>query len=278
MKKKIILFLKYFFITTFGFLMIYPLLWVFSASFKPNREIFTSFSLIPHEIVTDSYIKGWQGTGQYTFGRFMLNSFILVIPTVLFTIISSTFVAYGFSRFNFPLKNVMFGVLIATLMLPDVVNLVPRYILFNSFGWLNSYKPFIIPSLFAVTPFFVFMMIQFMRTLPKEVEEAAKIDGCNSLQILLRIIVPLSKTAIISMAIFQFIWTWNDFLNPLIYINSVDKYTVSLGLRMCIDSTTEVNWNQIMAMTVISLIPCTLIFFSAQKYFVEGIATTGIKG
>ncbi|BCS80174.1 carbohydrate ABC transporter permease [Anaerocellum diazotrophicum] len=277
-KNTISLFITYAFLILFGLFMIYPLLWVVSAAFKSNDEIFKSLSLIPQKIVTDSFIKGWQGTGQYTFGRFFVNNFILVIPVVFFTIISSTLVAYGFARFNFPLKRLFFVILISTLMLPDSINLIPRYILFNAFGWVDSYKPFIIPSMFASTPFFVFMMIQFMRGLPREIEEAAIIDGCNSFQILLRVTGPLCKTAMISMGIFQFIWTWNDFLGPLIYINSVEKYTIALGLRMCVDSAAAIAWNQIMAMTVIAMLPCIIIFFAAQKYFVEGIATSGIKG
>jgi len=276
--KDISMILTYLFLIVFAALMVYPLLWVVSASFKPNEDIFKSLNLIPSRIVTDSYINGWRGTGQYTFGRFFLNTFILVVPTVVFTVMSSTVVAYGFARFEFPLKKILFALMIATLMLPDSVILIPRYILFNKFHWVDSYKPFIIPAVFASTPFFVFMMVQFLRGLPKELEESATIDGCNSFQILLRITIPLCVPAIISMAIFQFIWTWNDFLNTLIYINSVSKYTVSLGLRMSIDATSAVNWNQIMAMTVISMLPCIIIFFSAQKYFVEGIATTGLKG
>jgi len=270
--------LTYLFLILFGLFMVYPLLWLVSASFKPNEDIFKSLSLIPERIVTDAYIRGWLGTGQYTFGRFFMNNFILVVPTVIFTIISSVLVAYGFARFNFPFKKVLFSIVLATLMLPDSVNLIPRYLLFNSFGWLDSYKPFIIPTLFAINPFFIFMMVQFLRGLPKELEESSIIDGCNSFQTLIKITVPLCKPAIISMAIFQFIWTWNDFFGPLIYINSVEKYTISLGLRMCVDSASVVNWNQIMAMTVIAMLPCIIIFFMAQKYFVEGIVTTGIKG
>ncbi|MFS8500284.1 MAG: carbohydrate ABC transporter permease [Caldicoprobacter sp.] len=270
--------LLYAFLVLFGIFMVYPLLWIIGASFKPNNEIFKTISIFPSKVVLDSYVKGWQGTGQYTFGTFMINSFKLVIPVIIFTIISSTLVAYGFARFNFPLKSFLFGLMIATLMLPDSVTLIPRYILFNNFGWVDSYLPFIVPALFASHSFFIFMMVQFLRGLPKELEESATIDGCNSFQTLIKILVPLCKPAIISMTIFQFIWTWNDFLNPLIYINSVNKYTVALGLRMSIDGTSVIHWNQIMAMTVIAMLPSIIIFFLAQKYFVEGIATTGLKG
>lgn len=270
--------LSYLFLSIFGIIMIYPLLWLFASSFKPNSEIFKSLSLIPSKIVMDSYINGWKGTGQYTFGTFFINTVILVIPVVLFTIVSSTIVAYGFAKFEFPLKKFFFLLMISTLMLPNSVILIPRYILFNKLGWLNSYFPFYVPVLLACTPFFIFMMIQFLRGLPKELDESAYIDGCNSFTILMKIILPLCKPPIVSMFIFQFIWTWNDFLNTLIYVNSVNKYTVALGLRMCIDASSVINWNQIMAMTVIAMMPCVVVFFAAQKYFVEGIATTGLKG
>lgn len=277
-KKRLAKLLLYVFLIALAMFMVYPLLWVIGSSFKPNDEIFKSIGIFPSRVILDSYAKGWKGTGQFTFGTFFVNSFKLVIPVIIFTAISSTLVAYGFARFDFPLKSLLFAIMIATLMLPDSVILIPRYILFNKFGWINSYLPFIVPALFASHSFFIFMMVQFLRGIPRELEESATIDGCNSFQILIKILVPLCKPAVISMCIFQFIWTWNDFLNPLIYINSVDKYTISLGLRMSIDGTSVIHWNQIMAMTVIAMLPSIIIFFLAQKYFVEGIATTGIKG
>jgi len=268
----------YLFLTVLGFVLIYPLMWIFSASFKPNNEIFANINLIPSKLVLDSYSTGWQGTGQYTFGTFFMNTFKLVVPTVAFTVLSSCIVAYGLARFHFPLKKTIFALVIATLLLPDEVIIVPRYIMFNKFGWLDSYLPFIIPAMFATYSFFVFMMLQFVRGIPRELDESAKIDGCNSFTIMWRIIMPLCTPAIISAAIFQFIWRWNDFLGPLIYVNSVSKYTISLALRMSLDVTGTVAWNQLMAMSILCILPPTLIFFFAQRYFVEGIATTGIKG
>lgn len=268
----------YLFLIVFGIFMIYPLLWVLGSSFKPNAEIFSNVGIIPSTFVFDSYVKGWYGTGQYTFATFLLNTFKLVVPTVLFTILSSSIVAYGFARFHFPWKSILFALVIATLLLPDEVIIVPRYIMFNSFGWLNSYWPIIIPAIFATYSFFVFMMLQFIRGIPRELDESAKIDGCNSFMIMWKIILPLCKPAIISVAIFQFIWRWNDFLNVLIYINSVSKYPISLALRMSLDVTGTVEWNQLMAMTILCILPPTIIFFLAQRHFVEGIATTGIKG
>ncbi|MBE1443054.1 carbohydrate ABC transporter permease [Paenibacillus sp. OAS669] len=263
----------------FGLLMIYPLIWLFFGSFKTNSDLFGSLSLLPKTFVWDSYSKGWQGTGQFTYGTFFLNTLMLVVPTVFFTVLSSAVVAYGFARFQFPLKNTLFALMISTLMLPHAVIIIPRYLIFRNLGWLDGYLPFIVPAIFACYPFFIFMLIQFFRGLPRELDESAVMDGCNPAAILFRILLPLCKPALFSAAIFQFIWTWNDFFNSLIFINSVKKYTVSLALRMTIDSTGgTVAWNQIMSMSVLAILPPLLIFFLFQRYFVEGIATTGIKG
>jgi oligogalacturonide transport system permease protein len=266
------------FLTIFGLMMVYPLIWLFFASFKANNEIFGTLSLFPKHVVWNSYAKGWQGSGQFTFGVFLFNTIKMVVPVVLFTLLSSTVVAYGFARFTFPLKNMLFAIMISTLMLPNAVIIIPRYILFKEFGWLNSYLPFTIPALFACYPFFIFMLVQFFRGLPRELDESATIDGCNSFSILTRILLPLCKPALFSAAIFQFIWTWNDFFNSLIYINSVKKFTLALGLRMSLDVSSAAMWNEVMAMSIVAIVPCVMIFFFAQKYFVEGIATTGLKG
>lgn len=276
-KKAVKTTLTHVFLIFLGLIMIYPLLWMFFSSFKPNNEIFGSLGLLPKQVIWDSYYRGWN-SGQFTYGLYFKNSFILVTPVVLFTLISSALVAYGFARFNFPFRKTLFSIMISTLMLPNAVIIIPRYILFNHFNWLNSYKPFTIPSIFACHPFFIFMMVQFFRGLPRELDESATIDGCNTFSILVRIHTPILKPALFSAAIFQFIWTWNDFFNSLIYINSVRKYTISLALRMTLDTAAAANWNEILAMSTLAIIPSVLIFFFAQNYFVEGIATTGIKG
>ncbi|MFB9276223.1 carbohydrate ABC transporter permease [Cohnella cellulosilytica] len=262
----------------FGLVMVYPLLWVVSASFRSNADIYASLSLIPAEFRWDGFVEGWKGTGQLTFGTFLINSFLLVAPTVLGTLVSSTVVAYGFTRFDFALKKQLFALVIATLMLPQAVVIIPKYLLFKQLGWLDSYWPFIVPAFLGTYSFFIFMMVQFMRGLPKDLDESAKIDGCGSAGILLRVLVPLSGPALFSVGILQFIWLWNDFFNSLIYINSVSKFTAQLGLRMAIDSSGDIQWNQIMAMSLLTMLPCVLIFFMAQKHFVEGISTTGLKG
>jgi oligogalacturonide transport system permease protein len=258
--------------------MIYPLIWLFMASFKTNAEIFGSLKLLPSSFSLDAYINGWRGISRYTYSTFFTNTLIMVIPTVVFTLFSCSLVAYGFARFKFPFKRFFFALMISTLMLPNSVIIIPRYLMFNKMGWLNSYLPFIIPALFACFPFFIFMLIQFLRGVPRELDEAAIIDGCGAVRIFYQILIPLMKPALFSVGLFQLMWTWNDFFNPLIYINSVSKFPLSLGLRLSLDNQSSVPWNQVMAMALVSILPIIIIFFIAQKYFVEGITTSGLKG
>ena len=264
-----------------GIVLIYPVVFMIFASFKDTNEIFTSTSLLPKVWHPENYVNGWQSgaTGSVTYTNFFLNTFKLVLPVVFFTVISCTVTAYGFARFDFPMKKILFPVLISTLMLPNTVIIIPRFMLFKSLGWLDGYYPFLVPAMFAVYPFFIFMIIQFLRGIPTSLDESAKMDGCSSLQVLTHILVPLLKPALFSAGLFQFLWTWNDFYNQFIFINTPKKFTLSLGLRLSIDASTEaVKWNEVMAMSVCSIIPLFLLFFCAQKYFVDGIATSGIKG
>jgi oligogalacturonide transport system permease protein len=252
---------------------------MFFSTFKSNAEIFTSMSLLPLEPTGFSaFIEGWKGNGQYSYATFFLNTFLLVIPTVFFTMVSSSLTGYGFGRFFFPFKKVLFSMVIGTLLLPHEVLIVPRYIMFNNFGWLNSYKPFTVPALLGTYSFFIFMMVQFIRGIPKELDEAAYIDGCGTFKIFLLIILPLLKPALFSIVIFQFVWRWNDFFNPLLFIHSVSKYTVSLALRMAIEAGEATSWNRNMALSLICMLPPIIVYFLAQRYFVEGINSSGLKG
>lgn len=178
---------------------------------------------------------------EYTFTTYFINTFKIVIPKVVLTIVSAVLTAYGFARFKFPGKKIMFGILISTLLLPNVVLRIPQFLMYKNFGWLDTYLPLFVPAAFATDTFFVFMLIQFIRGLPKEIEEAACVDGCNSLQTLVYIMVPMLKPAIISIALFQFMWTMNDFMGPLIYLSSVEKYPVALALKMSMDVSSNVN-------------------------------------
>lgn len=269
---------SYIVLTVVGIIMIYPLIWLFFSSFKSNKEIFSSLKMLPEKWDLSGYVAGWKGTGQYSFGDFMLNTFKMVIPTVLVTMIMSTVVAYGFARFQFKWKKLLFSLMIATMMLPNAVLIIPRYLLFRDLGWLDSYKPFIIPQVFSFSAFFNYLMIQFIRGIPHELDESAQIDGLGSWRILWEIIAPLCKSALCTVFIFQFMWTWNDFFNSLIYINSIQKYPVSLALRMSIDAESLIQWNKVLAMSFVSIIPVVGLFFFMQKYVVEGIATSGLKG
>ncbi|WP_339316444.1 carbohydrate ABC transporter permease [Paenibacillus sp. FSL R10-2734] len=278
-KKKVSVFFKYFLLILGTLLMLYPILWLFGASFKSNTEIFKSIWFVPSSFDFTPYVEGWKTSSQYTFSTYFLNSFSIVIPKVLLTLISCTLAAYGFARFNFPMKKILFPMMIATLFLPGIVTRIPMYIFWKNAGLLDSYIPLIANSAFACDTFFVYMLIQFFRTIPTELDEAARIDGCNSFGIMTRVLVPIIKPALITVALFQFIWTFTDFQGPLIYISSVDKYPVAIALRMALDTTSaDFSWNKNIAMSIIGLLPSILIYFAAQKHFIGGSTAGGIKG
>ncbi|MGL4402526.1 MAG: carbohydrate ABC transporter permease [Fusobacteriaceae bacterium] len=270
--------IRYFLLILVGFVMLYPLIWLLGASFKSNSEIFTSAGFIPKQFDFSGYVKGWETSTQYTFAKYFVNTFKIVIPKVIFTVISCTLTAYGFARFRFVGKKIMFAILISTLLLPNIVLRIPQFLMFRDFGWLNSFYPLFVPAAFATDTFFVFMLIQFMRGIPKDLEEAACIDGCNSFQTLIYILIPVLKPALISVSLFQFMWSMNDFLGPLIYLNSVEKYPVAIALKLSMDSSSTTQWNQVIAMSIIALIPSLIVFFSAQRHFVDGITAGSVKG
>lgn len=276
--KKIKKFADYLVIFLIGTILLYPIIWMFFATFKTNDEIYGSVKLLPEQFSSTYYLEGWKGTGKITYTTFFKNTFLLVIPTTLLTVASSAVVAYGFARFKFPGKKILFGILIATLMLPNSVIIIPRYSLYNEFGWINSYLPFYAPAILACYPFFTYLLIQFLRGLPRELDESAYIDGCGTLRTFLQVLLPLMKPALFSAGLFQFLWTYNDYFNSLIFINSVKKFPVSLALRMSLDAESVVQWGKVMAMAFVAVVPVMILFFAAQKYFVEGIATSGIKG
>ena len=277
-KKKIHEVIMYVILITIGFIMIFPLIWMFFASFKTNEEIYGSISLLPKTYNWEAYVNGWNAIGGNTYAVFFKNSFLLVVPTTLLTVLSSMLVAYGFARFEFKGKKLSFVLLLSTLMLPNAILIIPRYSVFRSLGVLDSYGPFFLMSAFACYPFFTYMLIQFLRGLPRELDESAYIDGCGTFKTLTHIILPLLKPALFSAALFQFLWTYNDYFNSLIYVNRVKKYTVSLALRLSLDSETVVVWKNVMAMSCLAVLPVVILFFFCQKYFVDGIATTGLKG
>ncbi len=261
-----------------GIFMIYPLFWMVGASFMTNEQIFSGISFIPKAPTLDGYKRGFAGYQGMTLLYFMANTYKFVIPKVIVTVASATFTAYGFARFDFTGKKFSFAVLLSTLFLPQVVLNVPQYILFDQLGWLDSYLPIVVPSMLAGDTYFVYMLIQFQRGIPRELEEAAQIDGCGIMQRLWYVIVPMLKPAIVSCGLFQFMWASNDFMGPLIYINTVAKYPVSIFLRMSMDADVGFEWNRVLAMSLIAIIPSLIVFFAAQNSFVEGIAAGGVKG
>lgn len=267
----------YLIVTLAAVIVGYPLLWLFFAAFKENSEIFTSIRLLPEDFTVEGFLNGWKSTAAVPFSTFLINSCKMVIPTVLLTVGSACLVAYGFARFEFKGKKLLFTAMLSTMMLPNTVIMIPRYILFNEFGWLNSYLPFYVMAALAANPFFTYLLLQFFRGIPKDLDEAAYIDGAGRWKILTKVILPLAKAPIVSAALFQTVWTWNDFFNPLLYIDRVKSYPVSLGLRLAIDADSVVNWNSIIAMSCVSLLPVIILFVCMQKYFVQGIATTGMK-
>jgi multiple sugar transport system permease protein len=265
------------FVIAFSLIMIYPVLWMVSSSFKENSAIFGAVSLWPKQFMYENYLRGLQGVGGVPFGVFFKNSFYYVILATFGTVLSSAFVAYGFGRIKFIGKKLWFACMLITMMLPYQVVMIPQFILFFKLGWANSFKPLIVP-MFMSQPFFVFLMIQFIRGLPIELDESAKIDGCGRYQIFYKIILPLIKPALITSTIFQFYWKWDDFLGPLLYLNKTKLYTVSLAIRMFADPMTATDWGAIFAMGTLSLMPILIVFLLFQKHLVEGISTTGLKG
>jgi multiple sugar transport system permease protein len=262
-----------------GLIMLYPVLWTFASSLKPESEIFVNASsLIPSSFNWDNYAKGWKGFGTLGFDVFFRNSAIVTLLVGIGTIFSTTLVAYGFARLKFRLQFFWFACLLATMMLPSQVTLIPQYILFHNLGWVNTFLPLIVPAFIGGTPFFIFLMIQFIRGIPSELDQASVIDGCGAWGTFWHIILPLTKSSLATVSIFSFYWTWSDFLGPLIYLNNTNKYTVALGLRLFSDPSSVTAWGPMFAMSVLSLLPVIAVFLFFQKYLIQGISTTGLKG
>ena len=276
-KKRVMHWISFLLITGIGICMIYPLVWMFFASFKTNHEINLAARLLPESFDWSGFIKGWQSSGQYTFTDFFLNTFMLVIPTVLFTVISCTVTAYGFARFSFKGNKLLFGVMLSTLMVPNAVLIIPRYLLFRDFGWLDSYMPFWMPALFACYPFFIYQEVQFLRGIPRELDEAAKIDGCNSFQIFIRILLPILKPSMISVCIFQTIWVWNDFMMPSMVLRLREDRTLPL-FQYAFQGEYATNYPLVFAAFVMAMIPIMIFYCIMQKNIIEGMMSGAVKG
>jgi multiple sugar transport system permease protein len=257
--------------------MLYPIVWMLGASFEPSAQIFVNAGLLPQTWTFANYRNGWFPMQGLSFTRLFANSLIIAGLAVIGNVASCTMAAYAFGRLQFRFRSFFFALMLLTIMLPYQVLIIPQYILFLHLGWLNSYLPLVVPRFLAVDAFFVFLMVQFIRGLPRELDEAAIIDGCGHRQVFLRIIVPLAAPAMATTALFTFINSWNDFLGPLLYLTKPNMYTVPLGLNLFIDTSETSQWGPLFAMSVVSLIPIFIIFLSFQRMLTEGIATTGIK-
>jgi pectin-derived oligosaccharide transport system permease protein len=256
--------------------MLYPPVWMLVSAFKPSQLIFSEPGLIPRQITFDNWVQGWTALG-IPFSRFFLNSAVIAVLSVIGNLLSCSLAAYAFARLQFRFKPVLFALMLGTIMLPFQVVLVPQYILFHELGWTNTILPLVVPKFLAVDAFFVFLLVQFIRGLPRELDDAATVDGCGPFGVFWRIIFPLLRPALAVTAVFTFIWTWNDFLGPLIYLTDTDNYTVPIALNAFLDSTGTSNWGAMFAMSILSLVPLFLVFAFAQKQLVQGIATTGLK-
>jgi multiple sugar transport system permease protein len=256
--------------------MLYPLLWMLSASVRPQTEIFGTASLWPSRLTFENFINGWSGL-QVSFGQFFINSFIIAAISVVGNLLACSLAAFAFARLSFKGKGLWFSLMLGTLMLPYHVTLIPQYVLFMNLGWLDTILPLVVPKFLAVDAFFIFLMVQFFRGIPREIDEAAMMDGCSPFRIYYKIMLPLSLPVLATATIFTFIWTWEDFFGPLIYLTSKEHYTVQLGLRSFVDASSQSSWGALFAMSVLSLVPLFLIFVFFQRLLVEGIATTGIK-
>ena len=259
-------------------IVLYPIVWLLATSFKSTSEIPSNLSVVPREPTLENYVRGWTGMETVSFARFFLNSTIIATGVVIANCASCLVTAYAFARLRFPLRGLWFSIMIATLLLPHHVLIVPQFVLFKFLGWIDTPLPLIAPKALATEAFFIFLMVQFMRGIPRELDEAAKMDGCSPFGIFGHVILPLARPAIVTTAIFSFIWTWNDFFSQLIYLNSVDNYTVPIGLRLFIGGEGQTELGPMFAMSMLSLVPVFLFFLAFQRLLVEGINTSGLKG
>lgn len=262
-----------------GLIMIYPLVWMFMSSFKPTSTIFTTAgSLIPHDFTLENYANGWRGFGKVGFGTFFKNSIFVTVTATIGTVASSAVVAYGLARCKFAGRRILFAATLVTMMLPAQVLMIPQYLWYNQLGWVGTYLPLIVPYYFATQGFFVYLIKNFIDGIPRDLDEAAKIDGCSYYGIFGRIILPLIVPALVNAGIFSFIWRWDDFLSAVLYVTDSTKYPVALALKLFSDPGTSTDYGAMFAMASLSILPAVVIFIFFQRYLVEGISTSGLKG
>jgi multiple sugar transport system permease protein len=258
--------------------VLYPIVWVLAATFKPSDDIVGSLELLPSEVTTANYDRLFDDVMGVGIGQFFWNSAVLAVLSVVGTVASSALAAYAFGRLHFRGRTVMFGIMISTLLLPFHVLIIPQYIVFQNLDLVDTYVPLLAGKFLASEAFFIFLIVQFIRNLPRELDESAKIDGANHWRVFWDIILPLCRPALITTAIFTFIWSWNDFFGPLIYLSTPDKYPLPLALQLFIDETSGSDFGALMAMSMLALVPVILFFLFFQRFLVEGVSTQGLKG
>lgn len=258
--------------------LLYPIGWLISTSFKPADEVLSSLSLLPRHGTAGNYRQVFSGVAGYSVWHYLTNSLIVSIGAVAGNVLSCSLAAYAFARLHFRGRGPLFAFMISTIMLPQHVVLIPQYVIFQKLGLVNTFWPLILPKFLATDAFFVFLMVQFIRSLPGELDEAATIDGCGPFRTFRWVILPLLRPAIITTAIFTFIWTWNDFFAQLIYLNTPGKFTLPLALQIFVDQTSQSAFGPMFALSVLTLVPIGLFFLAFQRFLVEGVSTSGLKG
>jgi multiple sugar transport system permease protein len=256
--------------------MIYPLVWLVGASFKPENQIFTTVNPLPIQFTIGNYISGWTTTGT-SFTVYLANSLTVSVCVVLGNLISCSLAAYAFARLDFALRKMWFALMLGTLMLPFQATLIPQYTIFYQLNWINTFLPLVVPYFLAYDAFFIFLMVQFIRGIPRELDEAAALDGAGHVRVFLTIVVPLLRPALITTGVLTFIWTFNDFLRQLVYLSDNSRYTVPLGLNSFIDKASGSSYGGMLAMSVVTLVPTVAVFLISQRRLVDGVANTGIK-
>lgn len=262
-----------------GIVMLYPLVFMLMSSFKPTNTIInTADQLIPLSFTLDNYRNGWQGFSNTSFFYFFRNTILVVSLATVGALLTTPMVAYGLARLRFPARNLLFIIVLGTMMMPEQILMIPQYLWYNQLNWINTYYPLIVPHFFAVSGFFVYLMMNFINGIPKDLDEAAKIDGCSYYTIYTRIILPLLSPSMATVAIFSFLNRWNDYMGPLLYIRRTKSYTISLALKLFCDTTSSSDYGALFAMSTLSLLPIFFIFVFMQKYLTQGVVTSGLKG
>jgi multiple sugar transport system permease protein len=266
--------LAYALMTFIALIFMIPLLWMVTTSLKARPEIFAwPPTWLPEEPQWGNYVEAFT---RYPLARFMLNSLILVVGNTIGELISVPIIAYGFARLKFPFKRVLFILMLSTMMIPSQIKLIPLYSIYTQLGLTGTYAPLVLPAFFG-NAFFIFLMVQYIRTIPRDLDEAARMDGASTWTILYRIILPLCKPVLAVMIVFTFLWVWNDFLQPLIYLSDFNSYPISVGLAF-FQGRYSVEWNMFMAATLVSILPVLILYFFAQRHLIGGIASLGLKG